>query len=216
MKTKIVLWGENAENEKILLAIELLEKDNKILIHVFPQEVATEEFYQTMLDKWRENHEVVFPANHKTIERPLSISDSLLPDDIKTERTDVISRAQAEWHFVVLSTKLYETYKGEIDELKELLELKKKERDLILGSLLKRNITHQGDWSLIPVTRTRREVLLDEVRKKHPDIYRKIAKVSVSVTDLEKALGEDNIKDLISTKAYISYTTVYDPHGLEG
>nr|HMS69652.1 hypothetical protein [Saprospiraceae bacterium] len=92
MKTKIVLWGENAENEKILLAIELLEKDNKILIHVFPQEVATEEFYQTMLDKWRENHEVVFPANHKTIERPLSISDSLLPDDIKTERTDVISR----------------------------------------------------------------------------------------------------------------------------
>ncbi|HOY15133.1 MAG TPA: hypothetical protein PLY70_18430 [Saprospiraceae bacterium] len=122
MKTKIVLWGENAENEKILLAIELLEKDNKILIHVFPQEVATEEFYQTMLDKWRENHEVVFPANHKTIERPLSVSDSLLPDDIKTERTDVISRAQAEWHFVVLSTKLYETYKGEIDELKEKID----------------------------------------------------------------------------------------------
>ena len=104
----------------------------------------------------------------------------------------------------------------EIDELKELLELKKKERDLVLGSLLKRNVTHQGDWSLVPVTRTRREVLLDEVRKQHPDIYRKIAKVSVSVTDLEKALGADNIKDLISTKAYINYTTVYDPHGLEG
>ena len=104
----------------------------------------------------------------------------------------------------------------EIDELKELLELKKKERDLVLGSLLKRNVTHQGDWSLVPVTRTRREVLLDEVRKQHPDIYRKIAKVSVSVTDLEKALSADNIKDLISTKAYINYTTVYDPHGLEG
>lgn len=104
----------------------------------------------------------------------------------------------------------------EIDELKELLELKKKERDLVLGSLLKRNVTHQGDWSLVPVTRTRREVLKDELRKLHPDVYRRIAKTSVSVTDLEKALGEENIKDLISTKAYISYVAVYDPHGLEG
>lgn len=104
----------------------------------------------------------------------------------------------------------------EIGEIKELLELKQKERDLVLNSLVKRNVTHEGDWSLIRVTKTRREVLKDELRKLHPDVYRKIAKTSVSVTDLEKVLGADNIKDLISTKAYISYQTVYDPHGLEG
>lgn len=122
MKTKIVLWGENASNEKVLMAIELLEKDNKIQIHVFPQEVATEDFYQSLLDKWRENVNIVFPANHQTIERPLSISDGLLPDDLKTDRTDLISRAQAEWHFVVLSSKLYDTYKSELDELKEKID----------------------------------------------------------------------------------------------
>lgn len=122
MKTKLVLWGENASNEKILIAMELLERDNKVMVYVFPLEVATEEFYQSMLDLWREGKNVVFPENHQKIERPLSISESLLPDDIKVERTDIITRAQAEWHFVVLSSKLYEMYKTELDELKEKIE----------------------------------------------------------------------------------------------
>jgi hypothetical protein len=118
MKTKVVLWGENAANEKILIGIELLERDNKILIHTIPHRVATEDFYQSMVNKWRENIDIVWPEERQTIERPLSISDGLLPDDIRVEKTDILARAQAEWHFVVLSTKLYEAYKEEIDELK--------------------------------------------------------------------------------------------------
>ena len=122
MKTKIVLWGENASNEKILIALELLERDNKVMIYVFPLEVATETFYQSLLDNWRENKAVSFPDPHQVIERPLSASESLLPEDIKVERTDIISRAQAEWHFVVLSSKLYEMYKSELDEIKEKID----------------------------------------------------------------------------------------------
>jgi chromosome segregation ATPase len=118
MKTKVVLWGENADNEKILIGIELLERDNKILIHTIPHKAASEDFYQNMVNKWRENQDINWPDAKTTIERPLSVSDSLLPDDIKVERTDIIAKAQAEWHFVVLSTKLYEAYKEELDELK--------------------------------------------------------------------------------------------------
>ena len=122
MKTKVVLWGENASNEKILLAMELLERDNKVMLYVFPLEVATEDFYQSLLDLWRECKHVDFPQPHQVIERPLSVSESLLPEDIKVERTDLISRAQAEWHFVVLSAKLYEMYKTELDELKDKID----------------------------------------------------------------------------------------------
>jgi chromosome segregation ATPase len=122
MKTKIVLWGENASNEKVLIALELMEKDNKVNIYVFPAEVSTEEFYQNMLDQWREGKPLEFPQPHQLIERPLSISDSLLPDDIKVERTDLISRAQAEWQVVVLSSKLYEMYRDEIDEIKSKID----------------------------------------------------------------------------------------------
>lgn len=122
MKTKLVLWGENASNEKILIALELLERENKVMIYIFPLEVATENFYQSMLDNWREGKTVPFPENHQKIERHLSITESLLPEDIKVERTDIITRAQAEWQFVVLSSKLYEMYKTELDELKEKID----------------------------------------------------------------------------------------------
>jgi chromosome segregation ATPase len=122
MKTKLVLWGENASNEKVLLAMELMERDNKVMLYIFPLEVATENFYQSMLDQWREGKPVEFPQPHQAIERSLSISENLLPDDIKVERTDIISRAQAEWHFVVLSSKLYDMYKSELDEIKEKID----------------------------------------------------------------------------------------------
>ncbi len=121
MKTKVVLWGENASNEKVLIAMELLERDNKVMIYVFPLEAATETFYQSMLDQWREGKPLDFPQ-HTAIERPLGVTESLLPDDLKVERTDLISRAQAEWHFVVLSSKLYEMYKEELDDIKSKID----------------------------------------------------------------------------------------------
>jgi hypothetical protein len=121
MKTKVVLWGENSDNEKILVALELLEKENKVNIYTFPLEVATEDFYQKMTNEWRMGKPLELPQ-HTVIERPLSISESLLPDNIKVEKTDIISRAQAEWQVVVLSSKLYELYQGELDEIKEKIE----------------------------------------------------------------------------------------------
>ncbi len=119
MKTKIVLWGTNEKDEKILLGIELVEAENSVKIHIFPESEAKEDFYNLMLNDWRIGNPVVFPENHTTLDRPLSITDSLLPDEIKVTRTDVINRAKAEWHFVVLSAKLYQLYNSEIQEFKE-------------------------------------------------------------------------------------------------
>jgi len=47
------------------------------------------------------------------------MSESLLPDNLKTMRSDILARAKTEWHFVVLSAKLYRTYADEIQDLKE-------------------------------------------------------------------------------------------------
>lgn len=121
MKKKIVLWGTNEKDEKILVALELQEKSNTVDIYTFEQAVCTEDFYNVMLNEWRNGKEVTFPK-HQKIERPLTVSDSVLPDTIKVERTDIITRAQAEWHFVVLSSKLYQMYKSEIDDLSDAIE----------------------------------------------------------------------------------------------
>ena len=121
MKRKIVLWGTNEKEEKILVALHLLDKEGKINLYTFNENIATEEFYNKMLNQWREGVEVEFPEGHTHIERPLSITDGILPDDIRVDRTDVIARAQTEWHFIVLSSKLYQMYKTELDDLAETI-----------------------------------------------------------------------------------------------
>lgn len=122
MRRKIVLWGSNEKDERILVALELLEKENLVNIYTFPQGLATEQFYKDMNEKWRDDKEVEFPDGFSKIERKLSVTDSLLPDEIKVEKTDIITLAQAEWHFVVLSSKLYELYKSELEEIKDKVE----------------------------------------------------------------------------------------------
>ncbi len=122
MRRKIVLWGSNEKDEKLLIALELLEKENIVKIYTFPENVATEEFFKAMSEKWRDDEEVDFPSTFEKIERKLSVSDSILPDEIRVERPDIITRAQAEWQFVVLSSKLYEMYKTELEEIKDKID----------------------------------------------------------------------------------------------
>lgn len=122
MKTKIVLWGANEKDEKLLLAIELLEKENQIGIHTFSESIATEEFYNKMMNIWRDGGQVPFPEGHEYTTRELKMAESILPDNLKTERTDIVNRAKTEWHFVVLSNKLSESLKDEVQEIKERIE----------------------------------------------------------------------------------------------
>ena len=122
MRRKLVLWGSNEKDEKMLVALELQEKENVVNIYTFPESAATEDFYKAMSEKWKDDVEVEFPSDFTKIERKLSVSDSLLPDEIRVERPDLITRAQAEWHFVVLSSKLYGLYKSELEELKDKVE----------------------------------------------------------------------------------------------
>lgn len=122
MKTKMVIWGSNDKDEKILLALELLNDENKVKIYTFPAPAVTEVFYNQMMNLWRNGGPVSFPENHTVIDRELSVSEGLLPDDIRVERTDLINRAKTEWHFVVLSNKLREAYNNEIGQFKDKIE----------------------------------------------------------------------------------------------
>jgi hypothetical protein len=119
MKSKLVLWGTNAQEERVLIAMQLRADDNKVDIWMFPEAIASPDFSQQMLNEWRNGVQIAFPEGGTHLERELSVADSLLPDDIKVERTDIINRAQGEWHFIVLSTKLHAAYKSELAELED-------------------------------------------------------------------------------------------------
>ncbi|TNE61761.1 MAG: hypothetical protein EP344_05760 [Bacteroidetes bacterium] len=122
MKNKIVVWGTNAENEKVLIALELRADESKVLLHTFPEAAASEEFVNKMMAEWRDGGEVPFPEEHATQERPLSVTESLLPDDLKVDRGDLIQRAQTEWHFAVLSSKLHKAYEQELADFREKID----------------------------------------------------------------------------------------------
>lgn len=122
MKTKLVVWGTNAQEEKVLIALELLTESSEVNIHLFQESTVTEAFYKLMMEEWRDDKAVEFPAGYQTEQKQLSITDRLLPEGISAERDDLIVRAQTEWHFIVLSDKLNQAYKSELEELRDRIE----------------------------------------------------------------------------------------------
>ncbi len=122
MKSKLVLWGTTEQNDRVLIAMELRAEDNKVHTWLFPEGIASPEFSQKMLTDWRNGATVAFPEGFTHTERDLSLTETLMPEGIKVERPDFIQRAQSEWQFIVLSTKLNQAYKSELAELGDKIE----------------------------------------------------------------------------------------------
>lgn len=122
MKSKLVLWGKNPGEERVLLALDLLEDSNKIDLHVIPEAIVTQELENQLLHEWKDDHSIQFPEGSSAMNIDLKLIGDLLPDGYSVEKEDLLKRAQAEWHFVVLSSKLYKTYHSEIEEIKDRIE----------------------------------------------------------------------------------------------
>lgn len=191
MKNKIVVWGTNAADEKILIGLELLVKQNKVLLHTFPATAITDAFEKDMMDNWRtDKGEVSFPEGHQQVERELSITDNLLPDEIKTERTDIIQRAQTEWHFVVLSSKLSDAYRSELRELEERIAGLKEYNKEVWENL-------KGFWGKVQ-TQLRDRTLLrehgDELRERSNQAFTELKELRGKMDQEFKQRSNENLE----------------------
>ena len=75
-----------------------------------------------MMQDWRDGVQVEFPESHEKHEKELTVSAPLLPDGVVAEREDLVQRAQTEWHFIVLSSKLNQAYQSELDNIKDKVD----------------------------------------------------------------------------------------------
>ena len=137
MRTRLVFWGKTAQEERALLGFMLNEEDNNIDVYIFPEKGITEDFVKQMHEDWRSGKDLLFPENHEKLQIPLTITGSLVPEGYTLEREDILNRAQTEWQFIVLSSRLYRTYNDELEDLKEKFG-KLKKFDAALYNDLKR------------------------------------------------------------------------------
>lgn len=121
MKTKLVIWATNEENQRVLLALELEPDNNKVNIYNYPDTIATDEFSDKLMAEWRNKKDATLPEGYTLLERDLSMTEDLLPENLKTERGDLIQRAKTEWAFIVLSSKLNVAYQTELKDIKETI-----------------------------------------------------------------------------------------------
>lgn len=122
MRNRIVVWGRNAQEARVLIGVELLSDQNIVKVQTWEEKTVSDEVYKTFMDKWRKNEEAELPEPHKVYARELSVTESLLPDELKAEQTDMINRAQTEWHYAVLSQKMKMAYEAELAEIGDRVE----------------------------------------------------------------------------------------------
>lgn len=122
MKSRLVLWGTDPDERKVLIGLDLIEEEKQVNIYVIDKDHITAELEEQMHNEWRKGQDIPLPESKKTFDRELTLIDPILPDGYKVEREDLVKRAQTEWHFVILSSKLHRNYKDELDDLKDKIE----------------------------------------------------------------------------------------------
>lgn len=118
MNTRLVLWGEIGTDRKALIAIHLDEETAKIHIHAFPKEDVTKEIQDAVFVDWKNGGEYTFPDNaiHWEID---ANSDTILPEDVKVDRLDVVLQSQHKWGKKLMSSKINQLLTDEVKLLEE-------------------------------------------------------------------------------------------------
>ncbi|MBC6993524.1 hypothetical protein QWY85_16145 [Neolewinella lacunae] len=205
MRNRIAVWGRDAQEKRVLITIELQVSDNIVRIQTYPEKDVTDEIYQLFMDKWRKEEDVELPEPDRVIARELSVTEGLLPDDLRAEQTDMILRAQTEWHFHVLSDKLAQSYKAELAEIEDRIDRatqyssdlwnqaksfwQKVQRQLEDKTLLR----EQGNdiRKQVDVTFEKLKVMRDALNEKYKaESEKHVARFGEMLTEAEKSISE--------------------------
>lgn len=118
MNTRLVLWGEIGTDRNALIAIHLNEATSRINIYAFPKDEATKDIQDALFVEWKNGGEFVFPENAIMWEVDAN-SDSILPENVKVDRPEIVLQSQHKWSKKLMSAKINQLLTDEIKLLHE-------------------------------------------------------------------------------------------------
>lgn len=117
MLSRFTAVGTTADEKEVILAYELKEDEFKVNLTIVPRKSLSAEEVTKLTKEWAEGGEFSFPADAVTVNPNLN-SETVLPDDIRSDETGKIRIKQNEWAYQLLTVKLWESYLLELEELK--------------------------------------------------------------------------------------------------
>jgi len=88
MRTRLVLWSKNENDERYLIALSLNEHKGDIDAWKLPEGVVSDELEEALMNQWRKGEEVEFPQGHTPVKTKLSLTENILPEGVKPESQD--------------------------------------------------------------------------------------------------------------------------------
>ena len=119
MRQRIVLWGKDTEQNRHFLALRLEIDENMVDGKIISADHLTQDLEDQITKKWRNGTEIEFPASTTTFRKPLTITDTIIPENITIDNETILRRAQTEWNFMVKSKQVVDLYYSQLDEIKE-------------------------------------------------------------------------------------------------
>ena len=118
MQSRFITAGILKDELDVILAYELKEAEFRLDLYVIPRKLLNKESLEKLGNDWVNGGEFAFPEGTELIYPDIN-ADSILPDNIKTEKTGEIRHKQNEWAVQLLTNKLWESYLIELDNLKK-------------------------------------------------------------------------------------------------
>ncbi len=206
MQNRFVVNGNIKDVQDVILAYELLEAEFKINLYITERKLLTAEQIEFLQKEWITGAPFTFPEGIQLINPDIN-EDSIVPADIKSDKTGEIRHFQNEWAVQLLTNKLWEVYIQRLDELKakadglttyskDLFEDTKSFWEQVLENKKERNITQ----SRLDKIKEDVNVIFDKLktfRKTESEEFEKISKAA-----LEEVVGKlDAVKKKVTEKA---------------
>lgn len=118
MQSRFTAKGLTKDDKEVLLAYELKEDEFRVDLHIIPTKSLSIEDKEKLEKGWVDGEAFTFPEDAQFVNPNLN-SESILPEDIRSEETGKIRAKQNEWAYTLLTAKLWESYLHELDELKK-------------------------------------------------------------------------------------------------